>query len=178
MWISVESQARRSRASHPALIPVRPSPKRGLFPTHARCGCPVRIGFDTLLFPLPFPSSSPTQSDHPPTTCPPPSSPALTPLSSLRMTVLRSPYVFPPARGCKIRRHGIWTREASFCRASLDRIAGGTRANIGFSPDISNATSTDLQSFDQADKIQTLLGAAKIQEVEPIWSSIFAKVIT
>lgn len=30
----------------------------------------------------------------------------------------------------------------------------------------------------QADKIQTILGAAKIQEVEPIWSSIFAKVNT
>lgn len=30
----------------------------------------------------------------------------------------------------------------------------------------------------QADKIQTILGAAKVPEVEPIWSSIFAKVNT
>ncbi|KAI9934162.1 hypothetical protein ASPWEDRAFT_26156 [Aspergillus wentii DTO 134E9] len=28
-----------------------------------------------------------------------------------------------------------------------------------------------------ADKIQTLLGAAKVQEVEPIWTSIFAKAL-
>ncbi|KAJ5585194.1 uncharacterized protein N7459_004994 [Penicillium hispanicum] len=28
-----------------------------------------------------------------------------------------------------------------------------------------------------ADKIQTLLSAAKVQEVEPIWSSIFAKAL-
>lgn len=28
----------------------------------------------------------------------------------------------------------------------------------------------------QADKLQTLLSAAKVQEVEPIWTSIFAKV--
>ncbi|KAF7597478.1 hypothetical protein BBP40_003725 [Aspergillus hancockii] len=28
-----------------------------------------------------------------------------------------------------------------------------------------------------ADKLQTLLGAAKIQEVEPIWTSIFAKAL-
>jgi hypothetical protein len=35
---------------------------------------------------------------------------------------------------------------------------------------------TDLESFFQADKIQTILGAAKVQEVEPIWASIFAKV--
>lgn len=35
---------------------------------------------------------------------------------------------------------------------------------------------TDLESSVQADKIQTILGAAKVQDVEPIWSSIFAKV--
>ncbi|EYE99442.1 ribosomal protein P1 [Aspergillus ruber CBS 135680] len=28
-----------------------------------------------------------------------------------------------------------------------------------------------------ADKLQTLLGAAKVQEVEPIWTSIFAKAL-
>ncbi|CAG7926531.1 unnamed protein product [Penicillium olsonii] len=28
-----------------------------------------------------------------------------------------------------------------------------------------------------ADKIQTILGAAKVQEVEPIWASIFAKAL-
>jgi flagellar biosynthesis chaperone FliJ len=37
---------------------------------------------------------------------------------------------------------------------------------------------TDLESLIQADKIQTILGAAKVQEVEPIWATIFAKVNT
>jgi hypothetical protein len=32
--------------------------------------------------------------------------------------------------------------------------------------------------FNQADKIQTLIGAAKVPEVEPIWAQIFAKVNT
>lgn len=36
----------------------------------------------------------------------------------------------------------------------------------------------DSFSSQQADKLQTLLGAAKVQEVEPIWTSIFAKVNT
>lgn len=35
-----------------------------------------------------------------------------------------------------------------------------------------------VSSYIQADKLQTLLGAAKVQEVEPIWTSIFAKVNT
>jgi large subunit ribosomal protein LP1 len=30
----------------------------------------------------------------------------------------------------------------------------------------------------QADKLQTLIKAAKVEEVEPIWTSIFAKVRT
>jgi hypothetical protein len=30
----------------------------------------------------------------------------------------------------------------------------------------------------QADKIQTLIGAAKVEEIEPIWATIFAKVNT
>lgn len=37
-------------------------------------------------------------------------------------------------------------------------------------------TVADLVFIVQADKIQTLLTAAKVQEVEPIWASIFAKV--
>lgn len=36
----------------------------------------------------------------------------------------------------------------------------------------------NLNIFTQADKLQTILTAAKIQEVEPIWASIFAKVNT
>jgi large subunit ribosomal protein LP1 len=30
--------------------------------------------------------------------------------------------------------------------------------------------------FKQADKLQTLMSAAKVQDVEPIWTSVFAKV--
>ena len=32
--------------------------------------------------------------------------------------------------------------------------------------------------FYQADKLQTLIKAAKIEEVEPIWTTLFAKVRT
>lgn len=33
-----------------------------------------------------------------------------------------------------------------------------------------------LTRFLQSDKLQTLIKAAKVEEVEPIWTSIFAKV--
>jgi hypothetical protein len=38
------------------------------------------------------------------------------------------------------------------------------------------STVTDLIFLFQADKLQTLISAAKVEEVEPIWASIFAKV--
>jgi large subunit ribosomal protein LP1 len=33
-----------------------------------------------------------------------------------------------------------------------------------------------VADFTQADKLQTLIKAAKIEDVEPIWCSLFAKV--
>jgi hypothetical protein len=38
------------------------------------------------------------------------------------------------------------------------------------------STVTDLIFLFQADKLQTLISAAKVEEVEPIWATIFAKV--
>lgn len=39
-----------------------------------------------------------------------------------------------------------------------------------------SSTIADLNFLFQADKIQTLISAAKVEEVEPIWATIFAKV--
>ena len=33
-------------------------------------------------------------------------------------------------------------------------------------------------SFEQSDKLQSLITAAKVEDVEPIWTSLFAKVRT
>lgn len=38
------------------------------------------------------------------------------------------------------------------------------------------STVTNLEFIFQADKIQTLIGAAKVEEIEPVWATIFAKV--
>lgn len=39
-----------------------------------------------------------------------------------------------------------------------------------------DSTAANCNIFIQADKLQTLIGAAKVPEIEPIWTSIFAKV--
>lgn len=68
--------------------------------------------------------------------CRPPSLPLPTPLSSSRMTALRSPSVAARLR----------------------------------------PSARPLLIASQADKLQTLITAAKIADVEPIWTSLFAKV--
>lgn len=129
-----------------------------------------------------FFSSSPSQlhlqdtqsgQHHPPTKCLPLSSPALTPLSSLPMTALRSPYVHCLPMG--------WVREGfeDARKSSENRVAwGATTSNLEISRHRIDFAAANSNFSLQADKIQTILGAAKIQEVEPIWSSIFAKVNT
>jgi len=41
---------------------------------------------------------------------------------------------------------------------------------------VSSTYARKANFWKQADKLQTLIQAAKIQEVEPIWASLFAKV--
>ncbi|KAJ5551264.1 hypothetical protein N7535_000790, partial [Penicillium sp. DV-2018c] len=103
------------------LIPISPSPKRGLFPTHgasALFGC-LSLAFSSLLLSHPQLSSR-----HP-----------------VRST--------PPV--------DMSTAELACSYAALILADDGLEVS--------------------ADKIQTILGAAKVQEVEPIWASIFARAL-
>ncbi|KAJ5294838.1 hypothetical protein N7508_009659 [Penicillium antarcticum] len=104
------------------LVPISPSPKRGLFPTHgafALFGC-LSLAFSSLLLSHPQLSSR-----HP-----------------VRST--------PPV-------DKMSTAELACSYAALILADDGIEVS--------------------ADKIQTLIGAAKVPEVEPIWASIFAKAL-
>lgn len=91
-----------------------------------------------------------TSTPHTYTQCRPPSSPFLTPHSSSRMTVSRSLYAPPsPSR--------LNHKPFAAHRTNASRI------------------STNARKSSQADKLQSLISAAKVTDVEPIWTTLFAK---
>lgn len=91
------------------------------------------------------------------------------------MRALRSPYVLT------FSRYRQWLEHE---RAIVIFLSGtrsrrrNTLAEACFSlvNEKMNSTAANLISFTQADKLQTLIGAANVPEIEPIWTSIFAKV--
>lgn len=69
------------------------------------------------------------------------------------------------------------TREhESFYVGNADHDGGITCETLDSTLQAQALTVANIEFIFQSEKIQTLIGAAKIEEIEPIWATIFAKV--